>query len=356
MMAVRKTNKALKTFSLRNIIIAVIFGFGIAVFFIYRDVKMHGANNFSLTSCYLWWLFLAILMICLRHIAYMYRIWLLTDKKISFRNTFSTITLWEFASSVTPTVVGGTAVAFFIINKEGIKMGRTTAIVLITLMLDELFFVLLIPVFLLTMGSSVFFAAANLDIGSMNLGIKELFLIGYFISFIVVIIMFAGVFISPQTVKNFLCRITRIPFMKRWQHKAEATGNDIVTASLEFKNRSIAFWLKAFGATVLAWITRYLTVNFLIMMFVISNDQLLIFARQLFMWVILLITPTPGASGAAEYGFTVFLGEFLPLGIAAPLAFFWRLISYYPYIIMGVIVLPVWLRRVVRKTKQKALH
>ncbi len=72
----------------------------------------------------------------------MYRIRLLTDKQLSWRNSFHVIMLWEFASSVTPpSIVGGSAVALFIVTKEGIKPGRATAIVMITALLDELFFI-----------------------------------------------------------------------------------------------------------------------------------------------------------------------------------------------------------------------
>jgi uncharacterized protein (TIRG00374 family) len=64
------------------------------------------------------------------------------------------------------------------------------------------------------------------------------------------------------------------------------------------------------------------------------------------MWVILLISPTPGGTGVAEFFFPVFLGEFIGQGLSTPLAILWRLISYYPYIFIGVLVLPVWIRRV----------
>ncbi|HCT71060.1 MAG TPA: hypothetical protein DF409_08540 [Bacteroidales bacterium] len=76
---------------------------------------------------------------------------------------------------------------------------------------------------------------------------------------------------------------------------------------------------------------------------------MLIYARQLMMWVIMLVSPTPGGSGIAEYFFPVFLREFIkgPAGdLTTLVALSWRLLSYYPYLIIGAIVLPLWLRRV----------
>ena len=64
------------------------------------------------------------------------------------------------------------------------------------------------------------------------------------------------------------------------------------------------------------------------------------------MWVIMLVSPTPGGTGIAEFAFQGFLADFTPLGLAGLLAVIWRLFSYYPYLIIGFFVLPKWLKRV----------
>jgi uncharacterized protein (TIRG00374 family) len=71
------------------------------------------------------------------------------------------------------------------------------------------------------------------------------------------------------------------------------------------------------------------------------------------MWIVLCICPTPGGSGVAEFSFPLFLNGFLPHGIESMLALLWRLFTYYPYIIIGVIVLPYWSRRVIRQKKDR---
>jgi uncharacterized protein (TIRG00374 family) len=64
------------------------------------------------------------------------------------------------------------------------------------------------------------------------------------------------------------------------------------------------------------------------------------------MWSILLLSPTPGGSGLAEFVFAGFFGDMVPIGLAVSLALVWRLVSYYPYLFIGSVVLPRWLRRV----------
>jgi uncharacterized protein (TIRG00374 family) len=62
------------------------------------------------------------------------------------------------------------------------------------------------------------------------------------------------------------------------------------------------------------------------------------------MGIIILFSPTPGGSGLAEFIFSDFLGEFIPQGLSASLGLLWRLISYYPYLFIGAILLPRWIR------------
>jgi hypothetical protein len=70
----------------------------------------------------------------------MLRLRILSDKKLSWRQSLEISLLWEFASAISPSVIGGTAVALVIMAQEKLETGRTTAIVLITSFLDEVFF------------------------------------------------------------------------------------------------------------------------------------------------------------------------------------------------------------------------
>ncbi|HEY0976426.1 MAG TPA: hypothetical protein VGE21_03060, partial [Flavobacteriales bacterium] len=60
--------------------------------------------------------------------------------------------------------------------------------------------------------------------------------------------------------------------------------------------------------------------------------------------IIVLLMPTPGGSGIAEIIFRDFLGMYISVG-PGKLAFVWRLMSYYPYILIGTILRPRWVRR-----------
>jgi len=70
------------------------------------------------------WIFIAILFMVGRDLFYMIRIRVLTHKKLGWKSSFHVIMLWEFASALSPGVVGGAAVAMFILNREKIPLGH----------------------------------------------------------------------------------------------------------------------------------------------------------------------------------------------------------------------------------------
>ncbi len=300
------------------------------------------------------WIFVSILMMVVRDVAYMYRIKVMTDNHLSWRSSFETTMLWEFASAVSPSVVGGSAVAIFIVNKEGISVGRSTAIVLLTTLLDELFYVFMVPLILLIVGTSDLFPDnMSRNLFGVEFNATGIFLLGYFLISLYSVVVSYGIFVRPRGFKWLLIKVFSLPLLRKWRISAAQTGDEIILASQEFRGKSFGFWFKAAFSTFLSWTGRYWVTNFIILAFFAVDNHFLIYARQLVMWVIMLISPTPGGSGLAEFAFSGFIGEFIKTaGLIGTVALIWRLISYYPYLFIGAIILPRWLRRVYTKTEE----
>jgi glycosyltransferase 2 family protein len=347
----KQKDKILKTFSPRRIFIAIFIGISVSAFLVYKQFDASAFAKIDWTATTFFWIFIALSLQALRDIAYMYRLRLLTDKQISWRRSFDVIILWEFASSVTPSIVGGSAVAMFIVHKEGIKLGRSTAVVMITALLDEFFYISMVPIVFLFTGTAVFFSDTIIHLGTMELGSKAIFIIGYFFIVFLTITIVTGVFISPKGFKWVLVKIFSLPFLKKWKNGASRTGDEIISTSKEMKGKPFIFWLKAYLSTFISWTARYWVVNCLILAFVAVDNHFIIYAKQLIMWVILLISPTPGGAGIAEIMFHEYLSVFIPVGLVAALAILWRLMSYYSYLFIGSVILPNWLKRVFVKNE-----
>ena len=352
----KKSSPIRQLLSPQKIAIPIAIGLGVATYMLVTEVDFDAMKSIQFSWQSIGWLLVALLMVGFRDLGYMVRLRILSDQTISWRNVFDDIMLWEFSSAVTPSVVGGSGVAIFILNKENLSVGRSTAVVMTTAFLDELFYALMVPALFIFVGTDYLFPSHldQIKVFGLETGLKQGFWIGYgFILLMISLILF-GIFISPKKFKNLLIGVFKLPFLKRWAGKAEETGNEVITTSDELKNKSMLFWLKAFLATALSWTARYLVANFILMAFTGLSflDNLIILARQLVMWVIMLISPTPGGAGIAEFAFKEFLSEFSPVGMSAvTLALIWRIYTYYPYLFLGAIILPKWIQRVYLKRK-----
>jgi uncharacterized membrane protein YbhN (UPF0104 family) len=290
------------------------------------------------------WILMALIATAFRDIGYIYRIRVLSDGHLNWRQSFNVTFLWEFASALSPSVVGGSGIAMFIIGREGIALGRATAIVLVTALMDELFYVIMVPIVFLLVGMDNLFPA-QLDNAFWGLPIKTIFWIGYGFILLMVGLIFYGVFFRPRAFKFALLQVFRLRFLRRWRPLVIKVGDDIAITSIELRGKPMRFWAQAFVSTVLSWASRFLVINFIAAAFFDVGDHLLLYARQLVMWVILLISPTPGGSGVAEVAFSGFFRDLLPtLGFIGAIAIIWRIFSYYLYLFIGVIILPRWLR------------
>ena len=342
-----KSNKVKELFTAKRIAIPIVIGLGVAFYMLWKNTNWNEFSKVSWGWQSAFWMFIALCMMAIRDLAYMYRIRVLTSNFITWRNSFDVIMLWEFASAITPSIVGGTGAALYVLNKEGLNVGKSTALVMTTALFDELFYIVTVPAVVLIIGTeSLFPIAMEKEIFGFTFTTKGIFILGYCITCLLAVIITFGVFINPTAIKGLLLKIFRLKWLRRWNSKIEKIGDDIILTSKELKGKPFSYWLKAFVSTMLSWTARFWVVNFLILAFTPVGENMLIYGRQLVMWVIMLISPTPGGSGIAEFAFQGFLAEFTPIGLAGLLAVLWRLLSYYPYLFIGALVLPKWLKKV----------
>ncbi|MFN3939549.1 MAG: lysylphosphatidylglycerol synthase domain-containing protein, partial [Chitinophagales bacterium] len=71
-----------------------------------------------------------------------------------------------------------------------------------------------------------------------------------------------------------------------------------------------------------------------------------VYARQFVVWMLMLIPATPGGTGIAEISFSALMCDYTSPALAPIMALLWRIISFYPYLILGIAILPRWIRRV----------
>ncbi|MFN3996807.1 YbhN family protein [Algoriphagus sp.] len=345
--------KIFQTLNPNKVWVPVIIGLGIVFAMFYLDPSITSDSLKGVFDASIPWLLFAVLVLFFRDFGYVYRIREITDRHLTWTRALYVIILWEFASAVTPSVVGGTAVAIFILNKEGIKMGKAIAFVMVTAILDNLFFVIGAPIILFMAKGNIFPDSKLLETQMEN-SLQAIFWISYSLYATYSLVMAAALFYRPRVFKWVLIKIFSFKFLRKWKHAAQEYGNQIIEASRELRGKNMRYWLPIIGATIFIWTSRYLMLNALISAFVpLSLDQqVIVFARQVIMWIVMMISPTPGSSGTAEFFYAQFFTQFLG-SYTFVTSIVWRLFSYYPYLILGAIFLPRWIKQVFFKKKQK---
>lgn len=338
-----------KKISPKKVIIPAIVGV-LAVFgMLYYQIKdKHVSFDvINFTGITVLFLVIAALFMMLRDIGYMARFKVLSENKVSWFQAFRVIMLWEFVSAISPSAIGGTGVAVVFVHKEGISVGKSTAIVMATSFLDEMYFLIMFPLMVFAVGPDTLFTIGNASGLNFDNQFFYFAIIGYLLKFAYILFISYGLFINPVIIKKTILAIFSLKPLRRWRNEARRAGLDIISNSHELRRKPFGFWFKAAGATFISWTARYWVVNAIfVAFFAMKNNHFLLFAKQLVMWIMMLVSPTPGGSGFSEYVFSEYLKDFMPqvAGIAIITAFVWRLLTYYPYLIAGVIIGPKWLR------------
>ena len=310
------------------------------------DTSSTTLNDLSWTKITLLYLGIGLLFMAMRDFAYMVRIRILTEQKLSWKQAFNVIMMWEFASAISPGVVGGSAVAVFILEKEKIPLAESTTLVITTLILDNLFYILAIPIVWFSLSHNTLFPES---MASLSANGMVIFWIGYSILVFINLILVASIFYSPKLIGGLVNLLFRLPFLKKRKAAGDRYVAEIKTASANLKRKRTLFWIKLMVTTIWSWTSRFLVVNLVLAAFIPIGfgDNLLILARQLIMWLGMLVTPTPGGSGMAEIAFSSLFEDYIgSIGASAiALALIWRTLSYYPYLFVGLLILPRWLKK-----------
>ena len=298
------------------------------------------------------WLLAATLFGFFRHLGYSWRLHHLSFKKFSWKKSIELIFIWEFSSAVSPTSLGGSAVAFFILSKEKLSIAHTATIVLYTIVLDSFFLLGTLPILFLIFGSSIMRPD---ELGNWGF----YFGFAYFMMTLYSAIFFYGLFVNPNQLKKFLFWIGNFRILNIWKNNALQLGSDIILASRELSNKSFAFHFISGISTTIAWMSRFMLLSCIMIAFLPDFslhplDLFELYARLQTMFFVIAFSPTPGGAGLIELLFNGFLTDYIDSNTSTTIiSTIWRILSYYLYLIVGAIIIPNWLQKVWKKKPKR---
>lgn len=284
-------------------------------------------------------LFIALIVSFLRLWFSAARIRYLSEKKLSWIASLRVMLSWDFTSSVTPSTIGGAPMATYAMTKEGFKLGQSSAIILYSVLLDQLWFALAVPILLVT---GVYYEVVPNNIGMVGHASMMLLYAGL-LSYAG--LMAYGVLKNPAAITKVLNGIFKLPLLRRWQEKVAEEAKNLEEYSHELRKKPTSFLFKAFLLTFMSWVAR-VALPTIVVLSLLPADVILSLLRSLAMNLAFLIMPTPGGSGGVEGLFAIFQGPLMDRKAFIGLAVFaWRIISYYITVGMGMMATTWYINR-----------
>jgi len=241
---------------------------------------------------------------------------------------------WDFMSAVTPSAVGGAPLAAYFVAKDNrIPVGEATAILLFSMLMDQIWFAVSIPLILI--------ASAYIDVFPPALGaVGAGTLTAYFVGMMLWAVFFAyATLIRPGILEKVATWVVRLKWLRRFEGRVRRELVQLRRQAAVLRGQPPGFFVAGFLWSAGIWLTRYATL-LLVVLSVYSLDEVFtFFVRTGAMMLTAMAVPTPGGSGGIEGLYVLFLAPLIAKkGLVGPTLLMWRLLAYHLFIAAGSVM------------------
>ena len=259
----------------------------------------------------------------------------LAGHKISFRLSLMSTLASNFLAALTPSSAGGEPLRIKILADDGMSYGSATAVAVGERLLDSIFFVASLALFLIF---SDFLTGFGLKIGAF---------------------FFVLLFLFLAFLWQLVSRPERIAGFMLWLKKK--TGNRPIIFSLEreiwlFREAGIQLARETLrrtpvmaALTALIWMCDFLVPSALLVGMGADPKFLLSITSQIILAIIAILPLTPGGSGVAELSMSYLYSMFVPPALLGPLVILWRAATYFSNIVVGAAFAGAYINGMIKK-------
>ncbi len=333
---------------LRRALWPILIGLAAVLWLSFRQMDWQKFREIEWSARAFAWIFGGFALLVARHFFNSWRLQTFSGGQLSFRKCLEMWVLWEFSGNLTPTSKGGAFIMTFALTREGLTGGRTAAMVLYSVICDSGFLLTSLAVLLAAFGPPMLYPGAvsyhDAGLAGGTFFFTCIFMLAYWLVFLFFL------FVRPDLTGRFLAGLSRLPFLKKYDHALIKIGNDFAAAAIEIRANDWHYHLKVWLATFGGWTCKFLFINCLILAVVPEmpldgTTQAFIYARMVAMFIIIAFSPTPGGAGLAEVAMVKFISDFVPSGLSLVVALLWRGMAFYGYMILGAVVVPAWISK-----------
>ncbi len=254
---------------------------------------------------------------------------------VSFKDSLRISIAHDLGGAITPTVVGGTPIKFGLLVNKGVPAGSAGMIVLLQVLEDLVFLISSLPLSIYFGGGLGNPAVSNLyeSIGTLSIHL-------WWLIPALALLVVTTRFVYRNKKKSVSVENGTSFWQKVKKRIGEAWSDFTKAGAMILKGGKLRFLLTA-AMMYMEWSCRFAIPIALVYSLGIDADPFQLFFLHWIVWLTMLITPTPGASGGAEAVFYFLFIPFIPESLIGILITGWRFVSYYFMMLIGAVILQI---------------
>jgi uncharacterized protein (TIRG00374 family) len=253
--------------------------------------------------------------------------------RISTRKVTEIFISSTFVAGITPSSAGGEVLRVHGLNRNGVPVGRATAVVVGERLLDALFVLSLLPFAFYKLGDSL-----------SNYKFDAVFATANLLVFSLLTVFIYGIW-KPEKIKSVTRRLTG-RFAHVFGRKTDTAISHLmeqIDQEVDHFHDSVKMFITegrrglCWGVvyTLIFWVLDFSMLVLILMGLSKTPSVITAFAAQIILTVVMIIPATPGASGVAELGAVSIFSIFVDSSILGITVLAWRALTYHMNMIVG---------------------
>lgn len=256
-----------------------------------------------------------------------------------FRRLFQIVLATFFAAGVTPFTSAQGPVQVYLLHREGVALGRATAVFSLRLFLTTLAFTLGVA------GAAVAFPRLVTPRFAAPLRVAVP-------AALVVLVLFAAALLNARALTAALHHLLtrkqggsrRPAWLERLLLRLTAELEEFAAALERFRGPEALLLSAALLLTVFYWVVDFAVAPLLLLALHRPFDPLRVILLQALLSFLVSVVPLPGGSGVAELGFAQLFRGLVPAAGLGLFVSLWRLLTYHLSVLVGAVSLAVLVR------------
>jgi uncharacterized protein (TIRG00374 family) len=227
----------------------------------------------------------------------------------------------NFLGALTPSSAGGEPLRIKILADDGMSYGSATAVAVGERLLDSIFFVGALAVFLIFTN---FLTGFGIKVG------------GFFLLLLILLLAFLWQLVSrPERISAFVAWIKKKTGNRPIVYSLEKEIWAFRDAGIQLARETVRHTPAMAVVTAMIWMCDFLVPSALLIGMGSDPSYLLSITSQIILAIIAILPLTPGGSGVAELSMSFLYSKFVPPLLLGPLVILWRLATYFSNIVVG---------------------